>query len=87
MTLSGSRSEEEEEATSTTLMHLFLKFQLFIASVEFLLFWYIHGEVNKNLPRDCYILYFIFQRYLPTPPNGSCTVAPPTEKQRGGRIF
>lgn len=57
MTLSGSRSEEEEEATSTTLMHLF------IASVAFLLFWYIHGEVNKNLPRDCYILYYKSRLY------------------------
>ena len=46
----------------------FLIFQLFIASVEFLLFWYIHGEVKKNLPRDCYILYFICQRYFPSPP-------------------
>lgn len=63
MTLSGSRSEEEEEATSTTLMHLFLIFQLFIASVAFLLFWYIHGEVNKNLPRDCYILYYKSRLY------------------------
>lgn len=57
MTPSGSRSEEEEEATSTTLMHLF------IASVEFLLFWYIHGEVNKNLPRDRYILYYKSRLY------------------------
>lgn len=57
MTLSGSRSEEEEEATSTTLMHLF------IASVEFLLCWYIHGEVNKNLPRDRYILYYKSRLY------------------------
>lgn len=57
MTLSGSRSEEEEEATSTTLMHLF------IASVAFLLFWYIHGEVNKNLPRDRYILYYKSRLY------------------------
>lgn len=57
MTPSGSRSEEEEEATSTTLMHLF------IASVAFLLFWYIHGEVNKNLPRDRYILYYKSRLY------------------------
>lgn len=57
MTLSGSRSEEEEEATSTTLMHLF------IASVAFLLFWYIPGEVNKNLPRDRYILYYKSRLY------------------------